>query len=44
MGAPKNRKKPLLISFESEPRRLSNGIECWLWPLFLEKLWNNEVI
>ena len=37
-------KKLLLVSFESEPRRLSNGVECLPWRLFLEKLWNGEII
>lgn len=37
-------KKPLLISFESEPRRLSNGIECLPWQLFLERLWAGDII
>lgn len=37
-------KKPLLVSCEKEPRRLSNGIESLPWQLFLEKLWGGEII
>lgn len=37
-------KKQLLVSFESEYRRLSNGIECFPWQLFLERLWQDEFI
>jgi len=33
-----------LVSFESEYRRLSNGIESLPWRLFLDKLWSGEII
>lgn len=37
-------RKRLLISFETEPKTLNNGVECLPWQLFLEKLWNGEII
>jgi predicted AAA+ superfamily ATPase len=37
-------RKRLLISFETERKTLNNGVECLPWQLFLEKLWNGEII
>ncbi|MFA5879945.1 MAG: DUF4143 domain-containing protein [Candidatus Margulisiibacteriota bacterium] len=36
-------KKVVLISLEKEPKKLNN-IECLPWQLFLEKLWQGELI
>lgn len=36
-------KKPIIISFENEPRRINN-VECLPWELFLRKLWAGELI
>lgn len=37
-------KRKILISFETEPKRLCGDIECLPWQMFLEKLWNSEII
>jgi predicted AAA+ superfamily ATPase len=39
-----NVKRTLLVSFETEPKILGNNIECLPWKLFLEKLWNQELL
>lgn len=36
-----NVKNTILISFETEPKKLSN-INCWPWEYFLQKLWNGD--
>jgi predicted AAA+ superfamily ATPase len=36
-------KKALLVSFESEPKKLDQ-VECLPWKIFLEQLWAGEVI
>ncbi|OGT32535.1 MAG: hypothetical protein A3C44_02175 [Gammaproteobacteria bacterium RIFCSPHIGHO2_02_FULL_39_13] len=35
-------KKSLLISFESEPKKICGTVLCLPWKLFLEKLWDGE--
>jgi len=37
-------KRLLLISFETEPKILANDVECLPWKLFLDKLWNQEIL
>lgn len=37
-------KRLLLVSLESEPKRLSNGIECVPWNIFLQMLWAGEIV
>lgn len=37
-------RRALLVSFESEPKRLQAGVECLPWQLFLEQLWAGEVV
>lgn len=37
-------KRLILISFESEPKTLSNHVECLPWENFLNLLWNGEII
>lgn len=39
-----NVKKCYLISFEKEPKRLCENIECLPWQTFLQMLWNGEII
>lgn len=36
-------KRCLLVSFETEPKILSDNIECLPWKLFLEMLWGEEL-
>ena len=37
-------KKSIIVSFEKEPRKLANNIESLPWQVFLEKLWQGELI
>lgn len=39
-----NPKRSILISFEKEPKKLSDGIECLHWEHFLRLLWSGEMI
>ncbi len=35
-------KRLILVSFESEPRKLEEKVECYPWRMFLELLWADE--
>ena len=37
-------KKSIIVSFEKEPRKLNNDIDSLPWQVFLEKLWQGELI
>ncbi|HEU5281559.1 MAG TPA: ATP-binding protein [Gammaproteobacteria bacterium] len=37
-------KRSIIVSFENEPKKLNNQIECLPWKLFLEKLWGGDII
>lgn len=37
-------KKSILVSFEAEPKKLSNHIECMPWAMFLEALWADQLV
>ncbi len=37
-------KRSIIVSFESEPKKLNDGIECLPWKLFLEMLWADQII
>jgi len=37
-------KRALVVSFEPEAKKLSDGIECLPWEIFLEQLWGGELI
>lgn len=34
--------RSVIVSFEKEPKRLNNNIECLYWEDFLKMLWNDE--
>lgn len=34
----------ILVSLEPEPKKMLNNIECLPWRIFLEKLWNHEIL
>jgi predicted AAA+ superfamily ATPase len=36
--------RPLLVSLDHKPRKLSSGIEIFPWQKFCEKLWNGDFI
>lgn len=37
-------KRSIIVSFETEPKKLDNNIECTPWKMFLEMLWAGEII
>lgn len=37
-------KKSIVVSFESEPKKLNKDIECLPWKMFLEMLWAGQII
>lgn len=37
-------KRSIIISFETEPKKLDKNIECIPWEMFLELLWGGEII
>ena len=37
-------KRAVIVSFESEPRKLGNNIECFPWQRFLDALWSGELL
>ncbi len=37
-------KRSIIVSFESEPRKLNKNIECLPWKLFLEMLWADQLV
>ena len=37
-------KRSIIVSFESEPKKLNQDIECLPWKLFLEMLWGDHII
>jgi predicted AAA+ superfamily ATPase len=37
-------KRSMIVSFESEPKKLSTNIECLPWKMFLEMLWAGLII
>jgi predicted AAA+ superfamily ATPase len=39
-----NVKRCIVVSFESEPKKLTGNIECLPWKIFLEMLWAGEII
>ena len=39
-----NVKRSIIVSFESEPKKLDKNIECIPWKMFLEMLWMGEII
>lgn len=39
-----NVKKSIIVSFESEPKKLNGNIECIPWRMFLEMLWADQII
>ncbi len=36
-------KRSIIVSFESEPKKLNKHVECLPWKLFLEMLWANQL-
>ena len=37
-------KRSIIVSFESEPKKLNKNIECIPWKLFLEMLWADQLV
>jgi predicted AAA+ superfamily ATPase len=37
-------KRSIIVSFESEPKKLDKNIECIPWKMFLEMLWAGEIV
>ncbi len=37
-------KRSIIVSFESEPKKLNKNIECIPWKLFLDMLWADQLI
>jgi uncharacterized protein len=37
-------KRSIVVSFESEPKKLNKDIECLPWEMFLEMLWAGQII
>ncbi len=38
-----NVRRSIIVSFESEPKKLDNNIECLPWKMFLEMLWADQI-
>lgn len=37
-------KRSMIVSFETEPKKLDKNIECLPWKIFLEMLWAGEIV